>query len=136
MRCGLGLGYRIEDTWSAAGRASGWRLFASEVSSWTFFFLVHPLVNSSFLSSIRLTLPTHPAGSALFLPSPGAVFLVRDKFGSRPNRTAGGRRKSRHNIFAEVGGQVDSILGAGRYFCREIPDHERVDKRLQTADTI
>jgi hypothetical protein len=79
MLCGHGRGYHIVGTWSAVGRASGWRLFASEVSSWTSFVLVHPLVSSSFLSSIRLRLPTHLAGLALFLPPPDAVPLGRGK---------------------------------------------------------
>jgi hypothetical protein len=80
MLCGHGHGYHIVGTWSAAGRASGWRLFASEVSSWTSFVLVHPLVNSSFLSSIRLRPPTHLAGLALSLPPLGAVPLDQGKF--------------------------------------------------------
>jgi hypothetical protein len=79
MLCGHGRGYHIVGTWSAVGRASGWRLFASEVSSWTSFVLVHPLVSSSFLSLIRLRLPTHLAGLALFLPPPDAVPLDRGK---------------------------------------------------------
>jgi hypothetical protein len=44
------------------------------------------LANSSFLGSIHLRPPTHLAGLALFLPSLDAVFLARDKHGSRPNR--------------------------------------------------
>ena len=79
MLCGHGHGYHIVGTWSAAGRASGWRLFASEVSSWTSFVLVHPLVNSSFLSSIRLGPPTDLAGLALSLPPVGAVPLEQGK---------------------------------------------------------
>jgi hypothetical protein len=79
MLCGHERGYHIVGTWSAAGRASGWQLFASEVSSWTSFVLVHPLVNSSFLSSIHLRPPTHLAGLALSLPSLGAVPLDQGK---------------------------------------------------------
>src|SRR6516162_7908181 len=47
------------------------------------------LDTSSFLSSNSLRLPTHLTGSAPFLPSLDAVFLVRDKHGSRPNRISG-----------------------------------------------